>query len=278
SPARFRSSLAVRRRMTLGRSLVSVVCSIAVTSWSALESRCVTTRSDTTRSEPSVTAGRGDRPMPSRRRVTSSSVTELCERLPRMPKRSALAIRSLGLLPHSLASSWIRFDMTDVLSAPRRSPRACREGPHALRDSASRATNARRHDGSRTRPSRRAPGADKHHARAGAGGRRAPARSRARRNAPARSEAPARHIRRRYGWASSPGLLLLRLGTGGRPCRRYWRRRRRNRGRWLGSRRGLCLRRRLGLSLQASDVITGRGEDAGSALGADAIDLGDRVL
>src|SRR5207249_3394995 len=119
----FSTSRAVRRRITFARSRVSVVCSRAVTRWSPPASRSVTTRSATTRSVPTATVGRGTSPSASRTRCTSSSVSELCERLPRMPSFSSPATRSFGCTSHSLASSWMRFDITLPL-APLR---ACRQ-------------------------------------------------------------------------------------------------------------------------------------------------------
>src|SRR5439155_1694469 len=83
----------------------------------------VTPRSATTRSVPTATVGRGTSPSASRTRCTSSSVSELCERLPRMPSFSSPATRSFGCTSHSLASSWMRFDITLPL-APLR---ACRQ-------------------------------------------------------------------------------------------------------------------------------------------------------
>ena len=96
SSSRLSTSRAVRRRITLTRRRVSVVCSMAVTSWSAAR---VALRDHPLGHHP-LGAERDRRPLGEAEALpesgTSSSVSALCDRLPRSPTRSAIARRSFG--------------------------------------------------------------------------------------------------------------------------------------------------------------------------------------
>src|SRR5579875_870675 len=133
--------------------------------------------------------------------------------------------------------------------------RGRRRAPPARRGRGCGAASAPGRGGARRRPSTRAHDGGKHRGPGRGARRRAAGRPQRPRSARGCPGAPAARSRRRCGSASLPALLAPgrrgRLADGGR---------------------------RLLLGLLAGDVLPCGGEDAARALGAEAVDLGDRLL